>query len=150
MAGGVLLVARLLGHFTPPRVAYGIPLMLLETTVLLTLCIAGGTRLSTITNGIVVFGLYGLAFVGNWVEQIATFAGNTTARNLGTIASLVMPSESLWQLAAYHMQPPLMRELHLTPFSPASVPSGTMVAWAVLYVLVTLGFALRQFQRRGL
>src|SRR5262249_35818566 len=105
LAGGVLLVARLQSGVSPPNVGLGLPLMGLEIVLLVTLSIAGGTRLSTVTNGVAVFGLYGLAFIGSWVEQIATFAGNHAARNIGTIASLIMPSESMWQLAAHHMQP---------------------------------------------
>jgi hypothetical protein len=61
-----------------------------------------------------------------------------------------MPSEALWQLAAWHMQPPLMRELLLTPFSPASVPNLAMVVWAGGYVIVTLLIGLRGFAKRGL
>lgn len=150
MAGGVLIVARLVSGYTPPHVERGLPLMLLEGLVLMTLSIAGGTRFSTITNGMMVFGLYGIAFIGSWMEQIGTLAGNHTARNIGTAASLIMPSESLWQLAAWHMQPPLMRDLHVTPFSPASVPSVAMIAWAGGYTLVWLVVAVRQFARRQL
>ena len=124
--------------------------MLLEGTLLLTLSIAGGTRLSTIANGVMVFGLYGLAFIGGWMEQIGTLLGNTTTRYIGILASLLVPSEALWQLAAYHMQPPLMRDLHLTPFSPVSIPNGNMVVWAGIYSLAALGVALRQFSQRNL
>src|SRR5437773_633297 len=147
---GVLLIARTISGFTPPNVTRGIPLMLLEGLVLLTLSIAGGARMSSVANGVTVFGLYGLAFVGSWTEQIGTLAGNATARSIGTAASLVMPSESMWQLASWHMQPPLMRELQLSPFSPASVPNAAMVAWAAGYVVVTLMVALRGFGRREL
>jgi ABC-type transport system involved in multi-copper enzyme maturation permease subunit len=150
MAGGTLLVARVLTGVSPPHVEQGLPLMLLEATVLLSLSIAGGTRLSTIANGMCVFGLYGLAFLGGWFEQIGTLMENNSARYLGTIASLIMPSEALWQRAAYFMQPPLMRDLHLTPFSPASLPSVAMVVWAAGYVVVALTFALRWFGRRPL
>lgn len=150
MAGGTLLVARVLTGVTPPHVEQGLPLMLLEATVLLSLSIAGGTRLSTIASGMTVFGLYGLAFLGGWFEQIGTLMENSSARYLGTIASLIMPSEALWQRAAYFMQPPLMRDLHLTPFSPASLPSVAMVVWAAGYVVVALAFALRWFGRRAL
>jgi len=147
---GVLLIARTISGFTPPNVTRGIPLMLLEGLVLLTLSIAGGARMSSIANGVTVFGLYGLAFVGAWTEQIGTMVGNATARSIGTAASLLMPSESMWQLAAWNMQPPLMRELQLTPFSPASVPNAAMVLWTVGYVVVTLIVALRGFARREL
>ncbi len=150
MSGGVLLVARTMGGFTLPHLARGLPLLALEGLVLLSVSIAGGTRFSTITNGIVAVGLYGLAFIGSWVEQIGTMTGNDTARRVGTIASLIMPSESMWQLAAHHMQPPLMRDLQLSPFSPGSVPTPAMVWWAAGYIVVAVAIAVRQFRRRAL
>jgi ABC-type transport system involved in multi-copper enzyme maturation permease subunit len=150
MTGGLLVAARAISHFSPPGVPVGLPLMWLEGTLLMTLSIAGGTRLSTIANGITIFGLYGLAFIGGWMEQIGTLAGNATARYLGIAASLAIPCESLWQLAAYHMQPSLIRDLQLSPFSPASVPSNHMVVWAAVYTVAALGFALWQFQKRNL
>jgi len=150
LAGGALAIMRGLTGFTPPHIELGLPLMLLEATVILSLSIAGGTRLSTIANGVAVFGLYGLAFLGSWFEQIGTLMNNGSAATLGTITSLLMPSEALWQRAAWFMQPPIMRDLHLTPFSPASLPSEAMVWWALGYVLVTLAFALVGFRKRAL
>jgi Cu-processing system permease protein len=150
LSGGVLAIGRWTTGFLPPGIAVGLPLMFLEGVVFLTLVIALGSRVSTVTNGIVAFGLYGLAFVGNWTEQIGAVVGNDAARQFGTAASLVMPTEALWQLAAWHMQPPLMRELQLTPFSPASVPNGLMVLWAVGYVGVALASALVAFRKRDL
>lgn len=150
LAGGVLVIARAIGGSTPPDLHIGLPLMALEALVLVTLSIAGGTRLSTVTNGVMVFGFHGIAFVGGAMEQVGTFTANDTARYVGTIASLIMPSESLWQLAAHHMQPRIMSELQLTPFSPVSVASPAMVWWAVGYVLVVLAIALRSFSRRSL
>lgn len=150
MAGGVLAIARVIGGAMPPNVTIGVPLMMLEGVVLVSLSILGGTRLSTVTNGVFVFGLYGLAFIGGWVEQIGTMAGNQTARYVGTVASLIMPSESMWQLAAHHMQPSFMRDLPVTPFSPASVPSAAMVAWAAAYAVAAVSMAVVWFRRRGL
>jgi ABC-type transport system involved in multi-copper enzyme maturation permease subunit len=150
LAGGVLLATRSIGGVTPPGIIPGVSLMLFKALVLVTLSIAGGTRLTTIANGIVAFGLHGLAFIGGWVEQIGTLVGNDAARYVGTVASLIMPTEALWQLAAHHMQPSIMRDLQMTPFSPASVPSPAMVAWAVLHVVVVLAVALLAFRRRPL
>ncbi len=150
MAGGVLLIARLIAGVTPPGIGAGLSLMLLEGAILLTLSIAGGTRLSTIANGVAVFGLYGIGFLGGWVEQIAAMTRNDTVSAIGTAVSLVVPSESMWQLAAWHMQPPAMRDLNLTMFSPASVPSPAMVAWALAYVALVLALAVRSFVRRPL
>jgi hypothetical protein len=124
--------------------------MLLEAVVFVSLAIAGGTRLSTVTNGIVVFALFGLAFVANWIEQIGTVAGNHAARNIGTVASLIMPSESLWVLAASQMQPRIMRDLMMTPFSPVAVPTNAMVVWAAVYALLVLLIGIRSFAKRPL
>jgi ABC-type transport system involved in multi-copper enzyme maturation permease subunit len=150
LCGGVLAAARLVAGYTPPNAARGLPLLLLEGTVLMTLALAGGTRLSTLANGVSVFGLYGLAFIGGWMEQIGTLAGNATARYVGIGASLLVPSESLWQLASYQMQPPLVRDLGIGPFSPLSVPSPAMVGWAAGYVALTLALALYLFRTRDL
>ena len=150
MAGGVLLATRIIANYIPPNISTGLALMSLEGTLLLTLSIAGGTRLSTITNGVMVFGMYGVAFIGGWMEQIGTIADNAAARYLGIAASLLVPCESLWRLAAYNMQPKLIRDLQLTPFSSASVPNGTMVLWAATYIALSLAFALWQFRKRSL
>ncbi len=150
MVGGVLLIARLRGGMTPPNLAAGLPLMVVEALLLVSVSIAGGTRLSTVTNGMMAFGLYGLAFIGHWVEQIGTFVDNQAARNVGTVASLIMPSEALWQRAAWLMQPSIMRELQMTPFSAASVASPLMVWWALAYAALALAIGVRGFSKRGL
>ena len=150
LAGGVLTITALRSGFTPQKLEIGLPLILLEGTVLLTLSIAGGAKLSTVTNGMLAFGLFGVAFIGNLVEQIGTMAQNDAAREVGTVASLIMPSESLWQLAAYHMQPSVVRDLGNSPFSPVSVPSVAMVVWAAGYILVALTLGVRWFGKRAL
>jgi ABC-type transport system involved in multi-copper enzyme maturation permease subunit len=150
MAGGVVLIVRAVSGLTLPNVVQGIALIFLEGTVLMTLSILGGTRLSTLANGVTVMGLYGLGFIGGWMEQIGTLLGNTIAQNFGVVTSLLVPTEAMWQLAAYNMQPSIVRDAAIIPFSVASVPSPSMVVWAVLYIAVTLIIALRQFRTRDL
>lgn len=150
VGGGLLVVTRVVAGISPPNLHLGLPLILLEGLIVLSLSIAFGTRLSTIANGVVCIGLYGLGFLGGWFEQIGTLVGVRSAATIGTVASLVYPGESMWQLAAYHMQPALTRDLQLTLFSPASVPSRLMVAWAVGYVILFVVLAVRWFGRRAL
>jgi len=150
VSGGVLLIARGIGHFTPPGLAQGLPLMALDAVVLVSVSIAGGAQLATVTSGILVFGLYGLAFIGGWVEQVGTMTGNVAAQNVGTVASLIMPTEALWQRAAYFMQPSVMRDLQLSPFSSGALPSTAMVWWAVLYAVLALLSGIQAFRRRAL
>jgi ABC-2 type transport system permease protein len=150
MAGGVVALVWVLRGYAPPHLIETFGLMLLEAAVMLSICIAGGTRFTTVTNGIVAFAFYGMAFVGGWIEQVGTFVGNDAARYIGTSISLVSPADALWRLALHVLQPPLMRGLQMTPFSPASVPSGAMVIWAVGFVGVALIYAVRKFNKRAL
>jgi ABC-type transport system involved in multi-copper enzyme maturation permease subunit len=152
MAGGVVLIVRAITGYVQPNLLRALPLMMLAATVLLTFSIAGGTRLSTITNGIVAFGLYGLAFVGGMVEQIGALVGNDAARQIGTAVSLLTPSDALWRMAAYQLQPAIVRDLQLGApmILVAAVPTNAMIVWAAGLILIALVFAIRQFNSRAL
>jgi len=151
LIGGVLLVLRLITGYTTPNLAIVVPLMSMEAAVLLSVSIAGGTRLSTVTNGVVAVGFYGLAFIGGWMEQIGAFTNVDSVQTLGVAASLVSPSDALWRLALYQLQPAIVRNANaLGPFSLASVPSGLMVWWAAGFMALTIAFAVRSFGKRAL
>ena len=150
VAGGVLLAGRLAAGHTQLNVQRALPLMVLEVVLLVTVSIAGGTRLSTVTNGIAALGFYGVAFIGGWVEQIGGIAGVRSAQTAGTIASLISPPDSLWRRAAWELQPPLARDLGASPFTPASVPTALAVWWAVAFTVGLLAWAVRSFRRRAL
>ena len=150
MAGGIVLIMRVLAAFAQPNMARALPLMLLGATVLLTVSMAGGVRLKTITNGMLSFSFYGIAFVGGWIEQIGAVTRNEAARYIGTAISLVSPSDAMWRRAAYELQPPTMRDLVITPFVPTSVPTASMIVWTIAFVVVGLMLALHQFRRRPL
>jgi Cu-processing system permease protein len=150
LATGVLLSVRLTAHFAPIHVDRALPLMLLEVVLLLTVSIAGGTRFSTVTNGIVALGFYGIAFVGGWVEQVGTISGIQSVRTIGVVASLISPPDTMWRLAARHLQPPIVREIGPAIFATASVPTGLMIWWTAAFTVLTLVYAVRSFARRSL
>jgi ABC-type transport system involved in multi-copper enzyme maturation permease subunit len=150
LAGGLVLLMRLITGFTQQHLPVALGLMWLEATVLLSVTIAGGVRFTTVTNGIIAFALYALAFFGGWIEQIGVMLGNANARYIGTAISLVSPTDALWHLAMHVLQPPVMAQVQFTPFSPASVPSAAMVWWAVAFVIGMLAIAVRGFQKRAL
>ncbi len=149
LAGGILVAAYLLVGYLPPNSMAGVALLVLEALVLLSLSLLGGTRLSTLTNGVLLFMLYGLAFIGAWVEQIGSLLQSHAAVNIGILTSLLMPVEALWRRAAYLMQPPILSGLP-SPFSGVSPPSTAMVLYALAYTALALVLAMWSFTRRDL
>ncbi|MDQ2844395.1 MAG: ABC transporter permease subunit [Acidobacteriota bacterium] len=150
MAGGVNLVSYLMVGVTARHLGQGLALIFLESLLLLAITFFFGTTFSTLTNGVLVLGLHGLAFLGGWIEQAGALTRTPKAVNVGIVASMVMPSEALWRRAVFEMQPPLSTALNLTPFSAASVPSRTMVFYAGAYALVFLMWAIRRLNKRDL
>lgn len=150
MSGGTGLSVWLQAGYIPRNILPGIALIYLETLLMMTIAIACSSFLSGLATGGIVFGLYGLSFIGGWVEQIGTLLGNTTAVQVGIITSLLIPSEALWRRAAFEMQSPISAALGFSPFGTASVPSSLMIGYAVFYLIVTLMVAVNIFKYRDL
>jgi len=150
MAGGVMLIVYVMSGFAPPNGFGGIALMYFNSLIIMTLTMALSSSLSTLATGGVVFGTYGLAFIGGWMERIGSLISNQTAINLGIISSLILPSEALWNKASYEMTNALLNLSGMTPFTSASQPSPLMLGYAGLYLLVTLFVAIRRFNGRDL
>lgn len=150
MAGGVTLAGFIVADTIVPNLIQGWLLMWLTMLLLLCISLLGGTALSTLANGVMVFGLYGIAFIGGWIEQFGSFMNNQAAVNVGIVTSLLLPSESMWRRAAFEMQSPLVSAVGISPFGTISAPSLVMVGYAVLYVLVISWLAMRRFSCRDL
>jgi Cu-processing system permease protein len=150
MAGGIVLAMYAVTGASPLNVHRAIPLIALEIALLLTVSIAGGARLSTVANGIATFGFYAVAFVGGFVEQVGTLAGVPSARTIGVLISLISPADAMWRLAAYEMQPEIVRGLGPSQLLVSSVPTPLMVWWAAGFTVLTLLYAVRTFRRRAL
>ena len=150
LVAGVVLAMRLITGFSQPHVLTAAGLMVLQASVLLGVVMMGSARLTTITTGVVAFGYYCIAVIGGLIEQIGVMMGSTGARHIGTVISLVSPTDAVWRRALHLLQPPVMAEVSVTPFAGPSVPSVAMVWWAVGFALGALLLAMRWFGKRAL
>ncbi len=150
MGGGVVVSVWLQSGYAPPHLLSGVGLIYLEALLVMSVALMFSSRLSALATGAVVFGLYGLAFIGGWVEQFGSLVQNQTAVDVGVVSSLILPSEALWRRAAYEMQSPLSGVLGMSPFGTTSVPSNLMVVYAGIYLAVALVITLRVFSHRDL
>lgn len=150
MAGGAVVSVWVQSGFTPQHLLAGLLLIYLEGLLIMTIALLFSSRLTALATGGVIFGLYGMAFIGGWVEQFGAMLQNQTAINIGIATSLVIPSEAIWRRAAYEMQSPLSSMLGISPFGTTSVPSLLMIGYAFFYLVVALGITVVVFRRRDL
>ncbi|MCA9898070.1 MAG: ABC transporter permease [Ardenticatenaceae bacterium] len=151
LVGGLILIYRFRTGFAVPNIPVGLGLMLLQGLLVLSLTILGGTRLSTLANGVLAFMMVGIAFIGGWVEQIGSLLQNETAVDIGIVTSLIMPTEILWKQALALLQPRVTSSPFAAgPFVVLSQPSDLMIWYAVVYTAVLLLLSLLSFSRRDL
>jgi ABC-type transport system involved in multi-copper enzyme maturation permease subunit len=150
MSGGVVLIVFLQSDYLPRNMLTGLSLIYLEALLVMTISLAGSSAMPALATGGMVFGLYGLAFLGGWIEQIGSVLSNPTAVQIGIVTSLIIPTEALWRRAAFEMQSPLASSLGLSPFGAFSVPSTLMIMYAILYLGVVLAMAVNIFKHRDI
>jgi len=150
MSGGTVLSVWIQSGHAPRNILQGVSLIYFESLLIMTISISCSSFLSGLATGGVVFGLYGLSFIGGWVEQIGTVLQSNTAIQVGIVTSLIIPSESLWRRAAFEMQSPLSAAIGMSPFGTGSVPSPLMIGYAVFYLVMALMAAVSIFKYRDL
>ena len=150
MSGGTVISVFLQSGYLAPNILIGVLLVYMEALLVMTVSLACSSAMPALATGGVVFGLYGLAFIGGWIEQIGSFFQNQTAIQVGIVTSLIIPTEALWRRATYEMQSPLTAALQMTPFSTVSVPSILMIVYAFVYLAVMLIAAVNTFQHRDI
>jgi ABC-type transport system involved in multi-copper enzyme maturation permease subunit len=150
MSGGTVLSVFLQSGYLPKNFLAGLSLIYLESLIVMTFSLACSSAMPGLATGGTVFGLYGLAFIGGWIEQIGAIINNRTAVQVGIVTSLLFPTEAVWRRATFEMQTSLATVLQMSPFTTLSVPSLLMIFYAVLYLLVALATAVRIFHSRDI
>lgn len=148
MCAGVMIPVYVIAGYLPPNPLPGVLILTLESLTVLSVTMLASTLFNTLPAGLVAFMLYGVAFVGGWVEQIGALLESQTAQDIGVASSLLMPSEGLWRYAAGLMQGSGGLTSSLTPFSVTSQPSQAFAFYAVGYTLVLLGLAIWAFSEK--
>ena len=147
---GAVAIGYFIGGVHPRGSFEGAALIYLECLLVLTLTFLFGTMFSTLTNGVIVLGLHGVAFIGGWLEQIGSVTESGRLITLGILSSVIMPSECIWRRASYVMQTSIARTLDFSPFVSRSAPNANMMLYASIYLLIALAAALYRFHQRDL
>jgi len=156
LSGGLLAAVRAITGYFPPQPLPALALLVLEAWLLLALSLLGGTRLSTLANGVVLVMLYGIAWIAGFLEAIGAALGSVPMVNVGIVVSLLVPSDALWRGASYYVQPPaLLLAQSLAPgaaipFASSQPPAPLLVWYSVGYTVLALLLAALSFSSRDL
>jgi Cu-processing system permease protein len=152
LIGGTALISG----YAPPEPVPAVAIICLNALCLLTLSVLGGTFLSTLANGVVVFLVYGLGWAGGVMRTVGVITNTPVVERLGDLSTYVVPVDALWKGASLYLQPEAMRLLgrmsvaEANPFFGTEYPSPLLIGYAFLYLGVALVLALYVFQRRDI
>jgi ABC-type transport system involved in multi-copper enzyme maturation permease subunit len=129
-----------------------------EALAVLTLTLAASTRISAMTCGIVVVVLFGLTWMSGIAGGVGAAFHTRAIENIGTVGSLIFPTDGLWRAAIYNLEPVAVvaagraasREASGNPFFVTSGPSTAYLLWALGWGVVVLSIAVWSFSRRDL
>ena len=142
-----------------PGLWRALALFALKPLVLLSVTMLGTTKLPTLGNGVLAFGLYALSVMGGMIEQIGALLGSTAAVYIGIVTSLILPADAVYRRVVAtvadslaHGTAPHMAIINpaqmLGPFGSHSTPSDGMLLYTAGYIVVMLIAAVRIFNRR--
>lgn len=152
------VVVYLVLDFVPPHPIEAALFLAAQSVVLLTFALLASTRLSPMTGGVIAVVLFGLAWMGGIAEQIGMTFSNTALTNVGTVMSLLLPTDGLWRGAIYNLEPVAVLALAGTSrassgnpfFFVAGPPPTPYLIWAALWVIVMLRLTVVSFNQRDL
>ncbi|PZR99061.1 MAG: ABC transporter permease, partial [Chloroflexi bacterium] len=141
-------------NYVPPHPVIAVLFIVAEAVVVLTLTLLGSTRIPAITCGIVVFVLFGMTWIGGIVGNVGATLHNSTVQNIGTVSTLLFPTDGLWRGAIYNLEPLAtivvgseVPEARANPFFVSDPPTTPYLLWSAAWVMLLLGAATWSFYR---
>jgi len=148
-----MLIGGVVAFFSSDWSAVMVPaalLLVMQSLVLLSLSVVGTTFLPTVANGVVALGLYSVAMMSGFMEQLGAIIRNDAMVNVGIAVSLLVPSDAMAKLSASLLQEGRSYLERSGPFMVSSQPSVWMVVYAAVYIAALLVAAQAIFSRRDL
>lgn len=154
---GVLGINQWLGgeylHFevTALQVIKSLAVFLIQPLLLTAVALLFSSIMTTVNGGIILIVLYGISFIGGFVEQLGVLMEKTAMVNIGIISSLVFPLDSLFRKMTIYLFDTTEDPLSFATqglFGSMSSPSNFMIVYALLYGAIALWFSIRHFSAR--
>ncbi|AFK85935.1 MULTISPECIES: ABC transporter permease [Thermoanaerobacterium] len=127
----------------------------LGPVVLLSLVIASSSVMSTVNTGILAVMAYGIAMIGDVLEQSGAVFSNASAQsliNIGIITSLILPTNVIFRKMNAVLLTQNTGLIFITqgPLGGTSQPSPIMFVYIALYICFLLYYGTKKFEKRNL
>jgi ABC-type transport system involved in multi-copper enzyme maturation permease subunit len=144
--------------YVPPHPVLAVVFVTAEAIALLTLTLAGSTRLPAMTCGIVALVLFGLTWMAGVAGAVGATFHSQPVENVGTVSSLILPTDGLWRASVYNLEPAAFlvaqdvgNEARAnSPFTTSSPPTTPYVIWSAVWIAAMLGLTAWSLSRREL
>jgi ABC-type transport system involved in multi-copper enzyme maturation permease subunit len=151
----IFMVDRVVGY-VPPRPLEFVLFLSVEAVIILTLALALSTRFAGMVGGVVALILWGVSWIGGIVGGIGLVLNNDTARHVGTVTRLLLPTDGMWRGGVWALEPASIIAAAraagaagaANPFFAADPPEPLYLAWTAAWIVTTLGIAIWLFDRR--
>jgi len=149
-------IVRFATGYTPPHPLQTLLYLSLCGIVMMMLALLLSTRIPAIAASIIAIVLFIVARLGGVAQSLGIFYDNETVRHAGTLSQLLLPSDAMWQSAAYALEPASMiatlQGTHVWPgpFLTLAPPPPAMLLWTFAWIAVVALLASRSFAARDL
>lgn len=148
VGGGMLAVDLSFLQFTK-----ALGLFVIQPVILVAVALLLSSVTTTINGGIVLIILYGIGFIGGFIEQLGALMEKASLINFGIISSLIFPIDSLFRRMTIGLFDTADDPLSFASqgmFGSVSSPSDAMLIYTFLYGALGLWLAIRKFSARDL
>lgn len=147
-------IVRLTTGYAPPHPVAAACALAVLPLVVLALTLAVASRLPMIAASIVAIVSFGVAWLAGIVASVGSAYANEGLVHAGTLTQLLMPTDALWRIAVYQLEPAVfVSQMHARngwqgPFFVADPPPLAMELWTALWLIVVVTIAARSFSTR--
>ncbi|HEY1429749.1 MAG TPA: ABC transporter permease [Candidatus Tumulicola sp.] len=139
--------------YVPPHPFAAIGSLWMLATVVLAFALALSVRLPALAASLVAVTAFGIAWIVGIVSAFGIAYHNATLVRIGVISQLLLPTDAMWRVAVYQLEPAAMLGRNgsfgpMGPFSVASPPPAAVVWWTFGWIVVTMAVAAASFARR--
>ncbi|ERI06642.1 ABC transporter permease [Aneurinibacillus aneurinilyticus] len=154
---GVLAINQWLGgeilrfEMSALQVIKALAVFVLPPLLLIAVALLFSSITTTINGGIILIILYGISFIGGFVEQMGVLMNKTSMINIGIISSLLFPLDSLFRKMTVYLFDTAGDPISFATqglFGSLSTPSNAMLVYAALYGITALWLSIRRFSSR--